>query len=471
MSTPLTFFDKVWDQHVIADLGDNTALLQIDRLFLHELSGSAAISNLEASGRRPACKNQVFSVIDHLISTRPGRGVDEAGSRGGGGLIRAMRRLSHKYGITFFDANDSRQGIVHVVSPELGIALPGLTLVCGDSHTCTVGGIGALAWGIGASECEHVLATQTLVQVKPKTMRINFEGTLAPGVYAKDLVLYLIGQIGADGGIGYAVEFAGSVIRNLPIEGRMTICNMAVEFQAKYGFVPADEKTFEYLRGRDYAPDGPLWDEAVEHWRALATEPGAVFDREITIDCSMIEPQVTWGTSPQQVTEVSSEVPDPAEMEDPALQKLSSRALEYMALKSGTNLSEVPIDVAYIGSCTNARISDLREAAAILQGRKVARGVKAICVPGSTSVRRQAEREGLDRTFLDAGFEWHESGCAMCSSGGADRVAGSRVISTTNRNFENRQGPGTRTHLASPATVAASAIAGHIADVRTLLVG
>lgn len=469
MAQPGTFFDKAWDDHVIADLGDGTALLQIDRLFLHELSGSAAIKKLEASGRRPACKEQVFSVIDHLVSTRPGRGIDETGGRGGAELIQSMRRLSNDYGITFFDTDDHRQGIVHVVSPELGIALPGLTLVCGDSHTCTVGGIGALAWGIGATECEHVLATQTLAQVKPRQMRINFEGDLQPGVYAKDMVLYLIGKIGANGGIGYAVEFAGEAIRNLPVEGRMTICNMAIEFQAKYGFVPADDRTFDYLRGRSYAPKDHEWDEAVAYWRSLATDRNAVFDREIFIDCTQIQPQVTWGTSPQQVAGVREQIPDPSSIDDPGLRSLTERALAYVGLAAGTHLQGVPIDVAYIGSCTNARLSDLREAAAVLRGHTVAPGIQAICVPGSTKVKHAAEREGLDRIFREAGFEWHEAGCAMCSSGAPDRVANRRVISTTNRNFENRQGPKTRTHLASPATVAASAIAGHIADIRSFI--
>lgn len=468
MSHPQTFFDKVWNQHVIADLGEGTALLQIDRLFLHELSGSAAINKLEASGRRPNSPGQVFAVIDHLISSRPGRGRDETGGRGGIDLIQAMRRLTSEYGIRFFDSTDRQQGIVHVVSPELGIALPGLTLVCGDSHTCTVGGIGALAWGIGSSECEHVLATQALPQVRPKTMRINFEGELSPGVFPKDLILYLIGQIGANGGIGYAVEFAGSVIRNMPVEGRMTICNMAIEFQAKYGFVPADDMTFDYLQGRDYAPAGAEWDRAVACWRSLATDRDAIFDREITIDCGKIEPQVTWGTSPQQVVGISEHIPSAARDGDSGIDELMTRALSYIQLEPGRAIEGVPIDFAYIGSCTNARLSDLRAAANVLKGRKVADGVQAICVPGSASVRAAAEAEGLDRVFIEAGFEWHESACAMCASNNGARVANLRVISTTNRNFEGRQGPNTRTHLASPVTVAASAIAGKIADIRRI---
>jgi 3-isopropylmalate/(R)-2-methylmalate dehydratase large subunit len=469
MSKPQTFFEKMWNDHVIADLGDGAALLQIDRLFLHELSGSGAIGRLERSGRPINSRGQVFGVVDHLISSKPGRGPDDTASRGGVELIRSMRRLANKHGITFFDSLDPRQGIVHVVSPELGIALPGTTLVCGDSHTCTVGGIGALAWGIGSTECEHVLATQTLTQIKPKTMRIKFEGELFPGVYPKDMILYLIGKIGANAGIGYVAEFAGSAIRKMPVEGRLTVCNMAIEFQAKYGFVPADDVTFDYVFGREFAPKGRAWDEAVSYWRTLASDEGAVFDKDITIDCTDIQPQVTWGTSPQHVAGIGDRVPDPADAADPGVRMMLERALEYIQLKPGEPLEGVKIDAAYIGSCTNARISDLREAAAVLRGRKVAQGVKAICVPGSSSVKRAAEAEGLDRSFREAGFEWHESGCAMCASQGGDRFADRRVISTTNRNFEGRQGPKTRTHLASPVTVAASAIAGSICDVRRVL--
>jgi 3-isopropylmalate/(R)-2-methylmalate dehydratase large subunit len=468
MVRPRTFFEKVWDEHVIADLGDDTHLLQIDRLCLHEMSGSVAMRQLEASGRKPAAPELVFTVIDHVIDTVPGRGQSQSPAKAGPAMIEAARRGSQKYGFNFFDVGDPRQGIVHVVSPELGIALPGLTLVCGDSHTCTVGGVGALAWGIGSSEGEHVLATQTLAQVKPKTMRVNFEGEPPPGVYAKDMVLHLIGTIGANGGIGYAVEFAGEAIRKMPVEGRLTICNMAIEFQAKYGFVAPDEVTFAYVQGRDYAPKGEAWDKALAHWRSLATDADAVFDREVTVDCAMIRPQVTWGTSPQQVAAIDGAVPDPASVSDPGTRALLERALDYIQLEPGTRLEGTPIDIAYIGSCTNARLSDLRAAAQVLAGRRIAQGVVAICVPGSTQVRAAAEAEGLDRIFREAGFEWHESGCAFCAHLGNDRFADRRVISTTNRNFEGRQGPRTRTHLASPATVAASAIAGRISDARHL---
>jgi len=469
MSKPRTFFEKVWDDHVIAALGGDTALLQIDRLFLHELSGSSALAGFEKSGRRPNSKDQVFGVMDHLITSRPGRSIDDSSSQAGSELIRSMRRLANQYGITLFDSADPRQGIVHVVSPELGIALPGLTLVCGDSHTCTVGGVGALAWGIGSTECEHVLATQTLAQVRPKTMRIAFEGMPAAGVHPKDLILHLIGRIGANGGIGYAAEFAGSAIRGMSVEGRMTICNMAIEFQAKYGFVPADDTTFDYLAGRAFAPSGKAWDQAVSYWRSLASEDSAPFDKEISIDCTDIRPQVTWGTSPQQVVGIDGSVPLPSDVPDPGTRAQVERAIDYIRLPPGTRLEGVLIDAAYIGSCTNARLSDLRAAAAILDGRKIAPRVKAICVPGSTAVKRAAEAEGLDRIFRAAGFEWHESACAFCASQAGDSFADMRVISTTNRNFEGRQGPRTRTHLASPATVAASAISGRISDVRRLL--
>jgi len=468
MATPRTFFDKVWSEHVIADLGEDTCLLQIDRLFLHEMSGSVGMRQLRESGRQPASPELVFSVIDHVIDSAPGRGPSQSHTTAGTQMIEAARRGSKEYGLTFIDVGDPRQGIVHVISPELAVALPGLTLVCGDSHTCTVGGVGALAWGIGSTECEHVLATQTLPQVKPKAMRVRFEGALAPGVFAKDMILHLIGKIGANGGIGYAVEFAGSAVRALPVDGRLTLCNMAIEFSAKYGFVPPDDTTLDYLAGREFAPKGAAWDRAVAYWRNLPSDPGAVFDHEVTIDCGRLRPHVTWGTSPQQVAPIDGRVPDPAEVADPGARALVERALDYVRLTPGTPIAGIAIDAAYIGSCTNARLSDLRAAAAVLKGRTVAPGVQAICVPGSTQVRRAAEAEGLDRVFRAAGFEWHESGCAMCGHMGNDRLADRRVISTTNRNFEGRQGPLTRTHLASPATVAASAVAGRIADARTL---
>jgi 3-isopropylmalate/(R)-2-methylmalate dehydratase large subunit len=408
----------------------------------------------------------VFTVIEHLISTRPGRGPTESVSKSGAIMIETTRKASRDWGFHFIDYDDPRQGIAHVIAPELGIAFPGATLVCCDSHTSTVGGVGALSWGIGASEAEHVLATQALAQARPRTMRVNFTGKLADGVYAKDMVLALIGQVGAQGGIGYATEYAGPVVSALPVEARLTLCNMSIEFSCKYGFVPPDETTLSYLAGREFSPRGADWDRAVAYWRTLPTEPGATFDREVTVDCDALEPQVTWGISPQQVVPIGARVPDPSQAADGEARQLAARALEYMRLAPGTPLKGIPIDVAYIGSCTNARLSDLRAAAAVLKGRKVKAGIQAVCVPGSTPVKRAAEAEGLDRIFKEAGFEWHESACGFCGHIGSDRFADLRVVSTTNRNFEGRQGPKTRTHLASPATVAASAIAGCIADAR-----
>ena len=467
-SKPRTFFDKVWDDHLITALGPDTDLLQIDRLVLHELSGSQAMRSLREAGHEPMNRGQVFTIIEHLISTKPGRGPTDSVSVSGPIMIETTRKASIEWGFHFIDYNDPRQGIAHVAAPELGIAFPGATLVCCDSHTSTNGGVGALAFGIGASEAEHVLATQTLAQSRPRTMRVTFTGALVPGVYAKDMILALIGQIGAQGGIGYATEFAGPAVNDLSVEGRLTLCNMAIEFSCKYGFVPPDEKTIEYLRGSEFSPTGEDWDRAVAYWRTLPSDKGAVFDREVTVDCSQLEPQITWGISPQQVVSVAGHVPDPAMAVDAEARQLGERALDYMKLSAGQALAGVPIDVAYIGSCTNARLSDLRAAAAVLAGRKVKAGVQAICVPGSTPVKRAAEAEGLDRIFKEAGFEWHESACGFCGHIGDNRFANLRVVSTTNRNFEGRQGPLTRTHLASPATVAASAIAGCLTDARGL---
>jgi 3-isopropylmalate/(R)-2-methylmalate dehydratase large subunit len=468
MTEPRTFFEKVWSQHVIADCGDNAYLLQVDRLVLHELSGSVTLREALETNRRPDSPDQVFTIIDHVLSTRPGRGMDEGRNETASELIRFTRKTAREMGTQFIDVDDHRQGIGHVISPEFGIALPGLIHVSGDSHTATVGGIGALAWGIGSSEGIHILATQTIQETKPKTMRVRFEGELPSDSSPKDMILHLIGEIGANGGIGYAVEFAGEVVRKMPVEGRLTLCNMAIEFSAKFGFVPPDETTIDYFKGVLYAPKGAGWDRAVAHWRTLASDEGAVFDKEIVIDCSAIEPQVTWGTSPQQVLPITGAMPDPESFADAGARTSAARALEYHGLKPGTPFTEIPIDAAYIGACTNARLSDLRKAAAILKGHHVAKGVQAICVPGSTKVKKDAEAEGIDKIFIDAGFEWLESSCAMCGNGGAERLKGLRVISTTNRNFEGRQGPGTKTHLASPETVAASALAGRIADHRKI---
>jgi 3-isopropylmalate/(R)-2-methylmalate dehydratase large subunit len=368
-----------------------------------------------------------------------------------------------------FDIDEPGQGIVHVIGPELGLSLPGCLIVCGDSHTCTHGGLGALAFGIGSSELTHVLATQAIIQRRPKTMRVKFEGALPLGVTAKDLILALIGQIGAAGGTGFAVEYAGSAVRDLPVEGRLTICNLSIELGAKMGLIAPDENTFEYIRGRTYAPKGEMWDRAVAAWRQLPSDPDAVFDKEVIVDVGKIIPQVTWGISPEHVIGVDGRVPDPGEIADPAKRAAIETALDYMGLKAGAPIMGTPVDWVFIGSCTNSRLSDLRAAAAVARGRKVAPGVRAWVVPGSETVKRDAVAEGLDKIFIEAGFEWREPGCSMCLAANGETVApGQRSVSTSNRNFIGRQGPRARTHLASPATAAAAAISGTIADVRTM---
>jgi 3-isopropylmalate/(R)-2-methylmalate dehydratase large subunit len=465
---PETIIDKLWSEHLVADLGDGSSLLYIDRIFLHERTGSLALKSLEAAGRQVRNPEQVFCTMDHIVDTTPGR-TDTTRVPGGREFITTTRKAALAAGINLFDLGDERQGIVHVVSPEQGIALPGVTLVCPDSHTGTVGGLGALAWGIGSTEAEHALATKTLVVRKPANMRVCFEGELGYGVTAKDMILRLIGEHTAAGGVGYAIEFAGPTVRSLPMEARLTLCNMAVEFGAWTGIIAPDETTFDYVNGRRYAPTGRAWEQAIDHWKTVASDADVEFDREIGIDCTQIVPQVTWGTSPQHETGIDQHVPDPAEESDPNKRLSMERALEYMDLQPGTALEGIPIDGAFIGSCTNSRLSDLRNAASILKGRKVADGVTAICVPGSSQVKQAAEAESLDQVFTDAGFEWRESGCSMCFfAGGESFGLKQRVVTSTNRNFENRQGPRTRSHLASPATVAASAVMGQLADVRKL---
>ena len=461
-----TLAEKIWADHAVTELDGGATLLYIDRVFLHERTGSIALKGLEAAGRSVREPGQVFCTMDHIVDTFPGRG-DETRMPGGRAFITTTREAARAAGIHLFDIGDPDQGIVHVVSPEQGIALPGTTLVCPDSHTGTVGALGALAWGIGSTEAEHAMATKTLAVNRPRQMRVSFEGTLPFGVTAKDMILALIGRHTAAGGVGYVVEFAGAAVRALEMEARFTLCNMAVEFGAFSGLVAPDEKTFAYVEGRPFAPKGALWAEALEHWQGLHSDEGARFDREIHIDAASIVPQVTWGTSPQHEIPVDGEIPDPSAEADGNRRKAMERALEYMGLSPGRPLAGTPIDAAFIGSCTNSRLSDLRAAAAVLRGRRVAEGVRAICVPGSSRVKAAAEAEGLDRVFTEAGFEWRESGCSMCFfAGGESFGRGERVITSTNRNFENRQGPGTRSHLASPATVAASALAGRIADVR-----
>jgi 3-isopropylmalate/(R)-2-methylmalate dehydratase large subunit len=436
-----TLFEKVWDAHVIADLGGASALIAIDRVFLHERTGASALKSMKEAGRAVVDPARVFAVMDHIVDTRPGRG-DGTLMQGGEAFITETREACHEAGITLFDVNDPDQGITHVISPELGIVLPGLTLIAPDSHTCTQGAFGALAWGIGSSEAEHAMTTGTLRVAKPKTMRVTYTGVLHPGVTAKDMILRLIADNGAGGGTGHVVEFAGEAVIALDMEARMTLCNMATEFAAFTGIIAPDAVTRAYLKGRRYAPD-PLPD-----WSALVTDNGAVFDSEITIDAASIEPMVSWGTSPQHSIPISGTVP---------------RALDYIGLEAGQQIAGTPINVAFIGSCTNSRLSDLRRAAALVKGKHVANGVLALVVPGSSAVKRAAEVEGLDKVFTDAGFEWRMSGCSMCFYvGGESFPPGSRVISSTNRNFEGRQGPGIKTHIASPEVVAASAIAGRI---------
>ena len=463
-----TIIEKLWNEHSVADLGDGSHLLYIDRVLFHERTGSIALKGLEAADRSVRNPEQVFGCMDHIVDTIPGR-TDATMVPGGTAFITTTRAAARAAGVNLFDLGDDRQGIVHVVSPEQGIALPGVTLVCPDSHTCTQGALGALAWGIGSTETEHAMATKTLAVQKPKTMRVRFEGQPGRGVTAKDLILHLIGDYTASGGVGYAIEFAGEAIRTMPMEARFTLCNMAVEFGAWTGIIAPDETTFEYSKGRPFAPQGELWEQALSHWRKLPTDADAEFDQEIVIDCATIVPQVTWGTSPQHETGIDGVVPDPASEADENRRRSMERALEYMGLEPGVPLEGTPIDAAFIGSCTNSRLSDLRNAAAILKGRKVAAGVNAICVPGSGLVKKAAEAEGLDKIFTDAGFEWREAGCSMCFFAGGENLGlEQRAVSSTNRNFENRQGPRTRTHLASPTTVAASAIAGKLADVRKL---
>jgi 3-isopropylmalate/(R)-2-methylmalate dehydratase large subunit len=464
----LTLFEKLWQEHLVESQDDGTDLVYIDRIFLHERTGSIALSSLQADGREVFCPQQVFCCMDHIVDTYPDRS-DDTTMPSGRDFIVATRDSSHAAGITLFDLDDPRQGIVHVVSPEQGIVQPGMTLVCPDSHTCTQGAMGALAWGIGSSEAEHALVTKTLRVKRPRTMRVNFEGSLPAGVGAKDMILHLIASQGVNGGAGFALEFSGQAVNELEMEARMTLCNMAVEFSAFTGLMAPDDKTLAYIEGRSYAPTGEDWQLATEYWRALSTDAQAVFDRELTVDCSQLEPQVTWGTSPQHATDISGVIP-PAAVADEVESAGREKALAYMGLSEGEALVGQPLDAAFIGSCTNSRISDLRLAAGVLAGRKVAEGVRAICVPGSMQVKAQAEAEGLDKVFTEAGFEWRASGCSMCFFAGGEHFGyRERVISTTNRNFESRQGPETRTHLASPVTVAASAVRGCITDPREFL--
>jgi 3-isopropylmalate/(R)-2-methylmalate dehydratase large subunit len=466
---PRTLYDKLWDSHVVRTEADGTALLYIDRHLVHEVTSPQAYEGLRMAGRRPWRTGSIVATADHNTPTTDwDAGIRDPISRTQVETLDANIRATGAK--AYFPFRDRRQGIVHVIGPEQGATLPGMTVVCGDSHTSTHGAFAALAFGIGTSEVEHVLATQCLVARKSKAMLVRADGRLPNGVTAKDLALAVIGKIGTAGGTGYAIEFGGSAVRALSMEGRMTVCNMSIEAGARSGMVAADDTTIEYLRGRPFAPAGALWERAVARWRTLVSDEGAKFDREVVLDAATVAPHVTWGTSPEMVTTIEGRVPDPDREKDPVLREGIERALAYMGLEPGTPIAAIAIDKVFIGSCTNSRIEDLRAAAAVARGKRVAKNVRlAMVVPGSGLVKAQAEREGLDRVFRDAGFEWREPGCSMCLGMNDDRLeSGERCASTSNRNFEGRQGAGGRTHLVSPAMAAAAAIEGHFVDVRRL---
>ncbi|MDJ0806989.1 MAG: 3-isopropylmalate dehydratase large subunit [Gammaproteobacteria bacterium] len=469
--TTKTLYDKLWDSHVVRYDDDGTALLYIDRQLVHEVTSPQAFEGLRLTGRQPWRVNANLATPDHNVPTtsRP-NGIEDIDDPIARIQVETLGANCNEFGLTEFGMSDNRQGIVHVVGPEQGATLPGMTVVCGDSHTSSHGALGALAFGIGTSEVEHVLATQCLIQKKSKSMLLIVDGQVGPGVTAKDIVLAIIGEIGTAGGTGYAIEFSGQAIRDLSIEGRLTVCNMAIEAGARAGFVAVDEKTIEYVKGRPYAPTGENWQKAVGYWETLHSDPGAEFDAVVRIDAASIKPQVTWGTSPEMVVAVDERVPDPEEIEDATRAAGMRRALEYMGLEAGTPIREIGVDKVFIGSCTNSRIEDLRAAAAVVKGKRVADSIKlALVVPGSGLVKQQAEAEGLDQIFTEAGFEWREPGCSMCLAMNADRLApGERCASTSNRNFEGRQGMGGRSHLVSPAMAAAAAVTGHFVDVREL---
>lgn len=465
---PRTLIDKIWDRHVIRDLGDGWSLLHIDRHLLHDLSGPPALAEIKRRSLPLANPELTFATPDHAVSSAPGRTADTYPL--GGRLFRALKNQADAEGVRFFDLGRRGQGIVHVMAPELGLALPGTTLICGDSHTCTNGGVGALAFGVGTSESSQALATQTLRLARPSTMRIVLVGRLGVGVTAKDIALHLLATLGTTAGVGHAVEYAGPAVRSLPVEARLTLCNLSVELGARSGIIAPDDLTFDYLRDRPFAPKGEAFEAAVGHWRALASDDDAIFDREVTIDVSDVAPTITWGTSPDQAIPVTGRIPEPAIQPDEEARTSAGAALTYMGLEAGQSLAGQPIDWVFIGSCANSRLSDLRDAAKIARGRLVPARVTAWVVPGSREVAQAAEAEGLDRIFLDAGFQWREPGCSMCvAANGEQAPPGARIVSTSNRNFMGRQGPGARTHLASPAMAAAAAVTGAIVDVRSLM--
>jgi len=461
-----TLYEKIWEAHVVAQEPGQPAIIYIDRHLVHEATSPQAFSGLKVAGRKVRRPDLTFSVVDHSIPTK-NRHLPITDNVAAA-QMEALTRNCREHGILLFDRGSPNQGIVHVIGPELGITQPGLTIVCGDSHTSTHGGLGALAFGIGTSEVEHVLATQCLLQFKSKTMLVQVDGRCAPGVTAKDIILAIIGKIGIAGGTGHVIEYAGQAIRDLSVEGRMTVCNMSIEGGARAGMVAPDDTTFAYLEGRPLVPRGQDFTAAVERWKSLATDPGASFDKVVKLDAAEIAPQVTWGTNPGMVTDVNGKVPEPGSFADPVDRQAATRALEYMALKPGTPITDIPLDYIFIGSCTNARLEDLRLAARVVAGKHVAKSLKeALVVPGSMQVKAAAEREGLDKIFLDAGFEWRDAGCSMCLAMNPDVLPpGERSASASNRNFEGRQGKGSRTHLVSPMMAAAAAIEGHFVDIR-----
>ena len=465
---PKTLFEKVWQQHVVAEPAGEPSILYIDLHLIHEVTSPQVFEGLRLAGRKLRRPDRTVATVDHNVPTSSVEDrlhiLDQIASK----QVESLRNNCADFGVELFDVQSPSQGIVHIIGPELGLTKPGMTIVCGDSHTSTHGAFGALAFGIGTSEVEHVMATQTLPQDKPKTLRINIEGTLPSGVTAKDIVLHIIGEIGTAGATGHVVEYAGSAIRSLSMEGRMTVCNMSIEAGARAGMIAPDATTFDYLKGRRFSPQGKAWETAVAHWSQFVTDEGATFDRELTIQAADITPTVSWGTSPGMVTGVKDTVPMPDPTATEADRKAFERALEYMGLHAGDPIEEIKIDRVFLGSCTNARIEDLRAAASVVRGYHVATTVRAMVVPGSQAVKAQAEREGLDKVFTEAGFDWREPGCSMCLGMNPDILApGERCASTSNRNFEGRQGRGGRTHLVSPAMAAAAAITGHFTDIRT----
>jgi 3-isopropylmalate/(R)-2-methylmalate dehydratase large subunit len=467
MSAPKTLFDKIWNAHLVHQQEDGTCLIYIDRHLVHEVTSPQAFEGLRNSGRAVRAPNRTLAVADHNIPTTDRSvGIEDEESRI---QVEALEKNAADFGVPYFAMDDIRQGIVHVIGPEQGFTLPGMTIVCGDSHTATHGAFGALAFGIGTSEVEHVLATQTLIQKPAKNMRITVDGTLADSVTAKDVILAIIGKIGTAGGTGHVIEFAGSVIRGFSMEGRMTVCNMAIEAGARAGMIAPDQTTYDYLADRPMTPKGDHWDRAVAYWQTLPSDDGAVYDVEITLAAEDIAPTVTWGTSPEDALAITDAVPNPDKEKDANKRAKMERAIAYMGLTPGQKLTDIKVDTVFIGSCTNSRIEDLRAAAALAEGRKVADGMRALVVPGSGLVKEQAEAEGLDKVFIDAGFEWREPGCSMCLAMNADKLAeGERCASTSNRNFEGRQGRGGRTHLVSPQMAVAAALSGHLADVRNI---